>query len=79
MGIDWPKKLHSGKGIQVQVNEFIAKVMWGAFPSQANIALELLKKENRENILKIFTQEEALYAWSDKQGISLEYEAITLL
>ena len=28
--------------------------------------------------MKIFTQEGALYEWSDKHGISLEYEVVTL-
>ena len=79
MGIDWPKKVHSGKGLQVEVIELIAKVMWRAYPRQANITLELLKKESRENLFKIFTQEGALYEWSDKHGISLEHEVITLL
>ena len=44
VGIDWPKKIHIGKGLQVEVIGLIAKVMWRAFPKQSNITLELLKK-----------------------------------
>ena len=47
VGIDWTKKVHSGKGLQVEVIGMIAKVMWHAFPKQAMITLELLKKEDR--------------------------------
>ena len=28
VGIDWTKKVHSGKGLQVEVIKLIAKVMW---------------------------------------------------
>ena len=38
--------------------------------------MELLKKENRENLLKILTQEGVLYEWAGKHGIHLEYEEV---
>ena len=79
VGIDWPKKVHSGKGLQVEVIGMIAKVMWRAFPKQAMITLELLKKEDRENLLRILTQQGELHEWARKQGIKLEYEEIKIL
>ena len=47
VGIDWPKKVQISKGLQMEAIGMIAKVMWRAFPKQATITLELLKKENR--------------------------------
>ena len=71
--------MHSGKGLQVEVIGMIAKVMWRTFPKQATITLELLKKENRENLLRILTQQGELHEWAEKQGIKLEYEEIKIL
>ena len=71
--------MHSGKGLQVEVIRMIAKVMWHAFPKQAEITLELLKKEDRENLLRILTQQGELHKWAKKQGIKLEYEEIKIL
>ena len=71
--------MHSGKGFQFEVIGMIAKVMWRAFPKQAMIALELLKKEDRENLLRILTQQGELHKWAKKQGIKLEYEEIKIL
>ena len=79
VGIDWPKKVHRGKGLQVEAIGMIAKVIWRAFPKQATITLELLKKENRENLLRILTHQGELHKWARKQGINLEYEEIKIL
>ena len=56
----------------------IAKVMWRAFPKQAEITLELLKKEDRENLLRILTQQGELHEWAKRQGIKLEYAEIKI-
>ena len=79
VGIDWPKRVHSGKGLQVEVIGMIAKVMWRAFPKQAVITLELLKKEDMESLLRILTQQGELHEWAKRQGIKLEYEEIKII
>ena len=68
---DWTKRVHYGKGLQVQVIEMIAKVMWRVYPKQAPIVLELLKNEENDMLLKIFVQEGALVEWAGKQGTKL--------
>ena len=57
----------------------IAKVLWRIYPRQAGITLEMLKKEQREGLLQIFTQEGKLYEWATKKGIALEYVDMSIL
>ena len=51
----------------------IAKVLWRVYHKQALLAIELLKKEDKDKMLKIFGQRGELQEWAEKKGIKLKY------
>ena len=51
----------------------IAKVLWRGYHDQAEIAIALLKKEDKGKLLKIFGKKCEIQEWSQKKGINLKY------
>ena len=55
-GTEWMKKVNQDEGFRDQLVEMIAKLLWRAYHKHALTAIELLKKEDKDKILKIFGQ-----------------------
>ena len=49
-------------------------MLWRVYHKQAAIAIELLKKESKDVILRVFVQKGVLQEWEEKQGIKFKYE-----
>ena len=56
-GTEWAKKVPQGENVKETLIKEIAKVMWRVYHKQAAIAIELLKKESQDKLLRIFGQE----------------------
>ena len=76
IGTEWSRKVHQGERVKETLIEAISKVLWRVYNKQAAIAIELLKKESKDKLLRIFGQEGVLQEWAEKQGITLTYEQL---
>ena len=76
IGMEWSKKVHQGEKVKETLIKEIAKVLWIVYHKQAAIAIELLKKESKDMLLRVFGQEGVIQEWADKQGITLKYEQV---
>ena len=56
----------------------IAKVPWRGYHEQAAIAIELLKKEDKGKLIKIFGKKGELQEWTEQKGIKLKYIKIEI-
>ena len=51
-------------------------MLWRVYHKKAATAIELLKKESRDMLLRLFGQEGVLQEWEEKQGITFKYEQL---
>ena len=56
IGTEWARKVNQGDGGKEQLVKLNAKVLWRGYHEQAAIVIELLKKEDKGKLLKIFGQ-----------------------
>ena len=56
--------------------EMIAKVLWRGYHELAAIVIELLKKEDKGKLLKIFGKKGELQEWTEKKGIKMRHTKI---
>ena len=59
IGTAWAKKVNQEEGGKEHLIKLIAKVLWRGYHKHAAIAIELLKKEDTGNLLKIFEKRES--------------------
>ena len=64
IGTEWSKKVHQGEKVEETLIEAITKLLWRVYHTQAAIAIEIIKKESKDVLLRVFGQEGVLQEWS---------------
>ena len=76
IGTKWGKKVASEEGGKETLIKLIAKVLWRGYHDQAEVAIALLKKEDKNKLLRIFGKKGELQEWAQKKGINLKYNKL---
>ena len=67
------KKVTSEEGGKETLIELIAKVLWRGYHDQVEVTIALLKKEDKNKLLRIFCKKGELQEWAQQKGINLKY------
>ena len=78
IGTKWGKKLTSAEGGKETLVELKAKLLWRGYYDQAEVAIALLKKEDKNKLLRIFGKKGELQEWAQKKGINLTYNKLEI-
>ena len=68
----WGKKVTSDEGGKETLIKLIVKVLWRGYHDQAEVAIALLKKEDKNKLLRIFGKKGEIQEWTQKKEINLK-------
>ena len=76
IGTAWVKRGNQEEGGKEHLVKLIAKVLWRGYHEHATIVIELLKKEYKRHLLKLFGKKGELQEWTEKKGIKMRHTKI---